>query len=51
MPLVRQQFGQAVGGMGGQAREHVAEIGEGVDAEVLAVAHQILIALFPKLTL
>ena len=40
LPLAWQQFGQAVVRMGGDAREHVAKIGEGFNVMALAGCNQ-----------
>jgi hypothetical protein len=39
LPEVRQEFGQAVGVVGGQTREYVVEVGEKVDADMQARSH------------
>ena len=36
LPLPRQEFGQAVGGMGGEAGQDVAKVVEGIDVMTLA---------------
>ena len=40
LPPVGQQFRQAVDGVGGDAREHVLEVGEGLDAVAIATGDQ-----------
>ena len=40
LPVAREQFRQAMGGMGGEAREHIAQVGEGSDLMAVTTGDQ-----------